>query len=115
VLTLLDEQVPIEFAEVLNKAAVQRHVVRTVAEMAWRGRKNGDLLRSMRDAGFEVMLTADRHIEFQQNIVAVGVALVVMHPRRVRMQELVPLTDDVLRALDVARRGEVLHVRPSGE
>jgi rRNA-processing protein FCF1 len=111
-LTLLDEQVPIEFADVLNKAALERHTVRTVAEMGWRGTKNGALLRRMREAGFMVMLTADRHIEHQQNIARSGVGLIVMHPHRVRIQELVPLAPAVIDALDAVRPGEVVHVGP---
>lgn len=90
-LTLLDGQVPVEFADVLNAAATERHRIRTVAEMGWRGTNNGELLRRMREAGFGAMLTADRHIEHQQNIARSGVGLVIMHPRRVRIQELVPL------------------------
>lgn len=111
-LTLLDEQVPVELAAVLNAASLGRHTVRTVAEMDWRGTKNGALLRRMREAGFAVMLTADRHIEHQQNIARSGVGLVVMHPHRVRIQELVPLAPAVLTALDAVRPGEVVHVRP---
>lgn len=111
-LALLDEQVPVEFADVLNAAARESVTVRTVAEMGWRGTKNGALLRRMREAGFTVMLTADRHIENQQNIARSGVGLVVMHPRRVRMQELLPLVPAVLTALDAVQPGEVLHVRP---
>ncbi|HEX8363243.1 MAG TPA: hypothetical protein VF613_24200 [Longimicrobium sp.] len=79
-LALLDEQVPVEFADVLNAAAPERHAVRTVAEKGWRGTKNGELLRRVRDAGFGAVVTADRHIEHQQNIARSGVGLVVMHP-----------------------------------
>jgi hypothetical protein len=111
-LALLDEQVPVELADVLNAAALARHTVRTVAEMGWRGTKNGALLRRMREAGFSAMITADRHIEHQQNIARSGVGLIVMHPGRVRIQELVPLAPAVVTALDAVQPGEVVHVRP---
>jgi len=111
-LALLDEQVPVEFAEVLNEMARERHSVRTVAEMSWRGTKNGALLRRMREAGFGAMVTADRHIEHQQNIARSGLGLVVMHPGRVRIQELVPLATSVVAALDAVQPGAVVHVRP---
>ncbi len=96
----------------LNAAAPERHVIRTVAEMGWRGTKNGELLRRVRDAGFGAIVTADRHIEHQQNIARSGVGLVVMHPRRVRIQELAPLAPAVSAALDAVQPGEVVHVRP---
>ena len=96
----------------LNEAAAGRHTIHTVAEMGWRGTKNGELLRRMRDAGFGTMVTADRHIEHQQNVVRSGVGLVVMHPGRIRIQELAPLALGVVGALDAVQPGEVLHVRP---
>lgn len=57
----------------LNDVAAGRHTVRTVTAMGWRGTKNGELLRRMRDSGFATMVTADRHIEHQQNVVRSGV------------------------------------------
>ena len=111
-LTLLDGQVPVEFAAVLNGATPERHTIRTVAEMGWRGTKNGEFLRRMREAGFGVILTADRHMKYRQNIARAGVGLLVMHPGRVRVQELIPLTLTVPAALDAVQPVQVVHVRP---
>jgi hypothetical protein len=49
------------------------HDVRTVAEMGWSGKKNGELLRLMNDNGFEVLLTVDQNLRHQQNLKAAGV------------------------------------------
>lgn len=94
-------------------ASSERCEVRTVAEMGWRGAKNGELLRRTREAGFGAIVPADRHIEHQQNIARPGIGLVVMHPRRVRMRELAPLVDAVLAALDHIGPGQIVQVQPT--
>jgi hypothetical protein len=48
---LLDEQVPVELAELIVQDD-PHHEVQTVTGMGWNGLKNGMLLREMRTAGF---------------------------------------------------------------
>ena len=60
---LLDEQLPRHLTRELRG-----HEVSTVQQKGWAGLKNGELLRRAADAGFEVFLTADRNLEFQQNL-----------------------------------------------
>ena len=43
------------------------HTVRTTEDEGWSGLSNGDLLSAAEQAGFEVMLTADQRIRYQQN------------------------------------------------
>jgi hypothetical protein len=61
-LVLLDEQLPHQLAREING-----HQVSTVKQRGWAGLKNGELLRVAADAGFEVLVTADRNLQFQQN------------------------------------------------
>ena len=60
---LLDEQLPRQLAPYLIG-----HDVRTVQQESWAGLKNGVLLTSAEAAGFDVFLTGDQNLEFQQNI-----------------------------------------------
>jgi predicted nuclease of predicted toxin-antitoxin system len=60
---LLDEQLPRHLARELHG-----HEVSTVQQKGWAGLKNGELLQCAADAGFEVFVTADRNLEFQQNL-----------------------------------------------
>lgn len=60
---LLDEQLPRHLAR-----DIVGHDVSTVQQCGWAGFKNGDLLRVAADAGFEVFVTADRNLQFQQNL-----------------------------------------------
>jgi hypothetical protein len=77
---LLDECVPRRLRKDLPGLDVS-----TVADEGWRGRRNGDLLRSMAGAGFSHLVTVDRNLMFQQNVGAAGVAIVVVHARTNRI------------------------------
>jgi hypothetical protein len=106
---LLDEQVPVELAELIGASAPQ-HEIRTVAAEGWKGLKNGELLRRAREAGYAVLITSDRRMEYQQNIPRSRLGLVVLHARRIRVQELAPLAPAAARALDAVQPGEVIHL-----
>jgi len=72
--------------------------------------KNGALLRAAREAGFQILITADRRMEYQQNIPNSGVALIVLEARSTRMADILPLVPALVAALPSARVGEVTHV-----
>jgi hypothetical protein len=65
---LLDECVPRRLRQELPG-----HDVRTVQELGWSGKKNGELLQLMAGQGFEVLVTVDQSIRHQQNLQAAGV------------------------------------------
>ena len=46
--------------------------------MGWDGVKNGRLLALAAGAGFEVLITTDRNLEYQQNPINLPVAVVVL-------------------------------------
>lgn len=60
---LLDEQLPRRL--VFRLAAI--HDALTVQDMAWRGKKNGELLRLLQEYKFEAFLTADKKMRHEQN------------------------------------------------
>ena len=70
---LLDEGVPIGVRTLVTGVQVE-----TVPEIGWAGLSNGDLIRAAEDAGFEVMITCDQNIRYQQNLAGRRLALVVL-------------------------------------
>jgi hypothetical protein len=70
---LLDEQLPQDLAPLLTG-----HDVRTVREQGWAGIKNGELLRRA-GVEFQAFITMDRNLEFQQNISALGLGVLLVH------------------------------------
>jgi hypothetical protein len=59
------------------------HDVRTIAEMGWAGVKNGELLR-LAAKDFDLLLTVDRNLEYQQNFAGVSLAVVVADAKKQR-------------------------------
>lgn len=84
--------------------------VATVQALGWGGMKNGVLLRAAREAGYRVLVTVDRRMEYQQNIPKSGLALVVLHARSTRVPDLLPLVPALIMTLRGVRIGEVTHV-----
>ena len=82
----------------------------TVQSLGWAGMKNGVLLRTAGEAGFQVLVTVDRRLEYQQNIPKSGLALIVLQSRSTRMPDLLPLIPALRAALADTRAGKVVHV-----
>lgn len=69
---LLDESMPKLFG-----ASLVGHDVRTVVQCGWSGISNGKLL-ALAATAFDVMITADRNIKYQQNLNTLPIAVVVL-------------------------------------
>jgi predicted nuclease of predicted toxin-antitoxin system len=69
---LLDESLPAPLA-----SSLVGHQVKTVGQCGWTGIKNGKLL-ALAGSNFDVMLTADRNIQYQQNMKTLPIAVVVL-------------------------------------
>ncbi len=102
---LCDESVPGEVS-----AAVVGHDVRRVHALGWSGMQNEALLRVAREAGFDVLVTVDRRLEYQHNIQASDLALVVIRTRSTRVPDLLPALPALLDALPTVTAGTVTHV-----
>lgn len=70
---LFDKNVPYGVRNFLNN-----HQVETVEERGWARISNGELLQTAEAAGFEVVLTADQNIVYQQTLEGRKIALVVL-------------------------------------
>ena len=102
---LLDECVPRPL-----KRELTDYEIRTVVEMGWSGKKNGELLQLMIQERFTIFLTTDQNLRYQQNLQQAGVAVVVLVAPSNRLPDLVPLMPSVRRVLGTIRPGEVIEV-----
>jgi hypothetical protein len=57
---------------------LEGHMVRTAAQQGWDRLKNGDLLTAAEEAGFDLLLTTDKNIRYQQNLAGRKIAIVVL-------------------------------------
>lgn len=88
---------------------IRGHEVTTVPDAGWAAVKNGDLLAHA-EARFDVFVTVDRNLAFQQALPKFAVAVIVLRAPSNRLADLRPLVPKLLEALPRARRGEVTWV-----
>jgi hypothetical protein len=79
------------------------HEVETAEGMGWALLENGDLLRAAEDSGFELMITCDQKISYQQNLKGRRLALVVLNTNNWNV--LKKHTEPVVSAINAARPG----------
>jgi hypothetical protein len=72
-LVLFDQGTPVPIRPFLKK-----HMVETTAERGWDTLGNGELLKAAEAAGFDVLVTPDKNIRYQQNLTSRTIALVVL-------------------------------------
>ena len=102
---LVDESLPQELASELEVDGVH-----TVAELGWSGLANGALLRRAVTAGFQVFLTADQNLPYQQDIAGYGIGLIVLKAHRNRIQDLRPLIPGIRQGLGILAPGQILRL-----
>lgn len=94
---LLDESLPLEL-----KSELRGHEAQTVQELGWSSLKNGELLA--RSVGrFDVFVTADQNLRFQQNLRTLPISVVVLVAKSNRIADLRPLVPRLLEALAALR------------
>ena len=79
------------------------HTVKKAKDLGWDTLSNGELLRAAEEASFEVLLTTDKNIRFQQNLSKRVIAIVVLgNPRWPVLQRYV---ERVVAAINAAKPG----------
>lgn len=101
---LFDENLPR-----LLRRKLPEFEIRTVQEEGWGAFKNGELLRRA-EGHFDVLLTADRRMQYQQKLPAFGIGVVVIVTPRLQLQILERAVEPMKEAIGRVAAGEVLHV-----
>ena len=102
---LLDECIPRKF-----KNSLVGHDCSTVPEVGLAGKKNGELLFLAEQNGFEVFLTLDKGLQYQQNLAQRNIAIIVIRARSNRIGDLLPHAESCLEQIRSIRSGEVVLV-----
>jgi hypothetical protein len=90
------------------------HDVSTVVEAGFGGLENGELLRAA-SGTFDVLITVDRNLPFQQNLGSLEIAVIILIARGINYPDLKPLVPQVLTALPNIKPGEFLRVEKSSK
>ena len=92
---LLDHCVDFHFAKLIIG-----HDVSHTKTLGWHQLSNGKLLTAAEDAGFQVMVTVDKNVRFQQNIYKGQISLITLNPRLVDLDYIAPMVGQLLKTLE---------------
>jgi len=85
------------------------HEVKTARQQGWSTIKNGELL-ALAAKEFDIFITVDRNLSFQQNLPAFTIAVIVLRAHSNRLGDLQPLIPELLASILTAKRGAVTYV-----
>ncbi|HWF37218.1 MAG TPA: DUF5615 family PIN-like protein [Candidatus Acidoferrales bacterium] len=106
---LLDECVP---RPIKISFSVEGHECSTVTEAGFAGKSNGELLR-LAESRFEVFVTLDKGMRFQQNLSDCRLAIVMICVKSSRVEDVLPHIPACLMALRSITPGTIVHVGES--
>ena len=101
---LIDECLPKKL-----KAEFTSHTTFTVQEKGWAGMKNGELL-GRAEKEFDVWVTADQNIEFQQDLRHFDIAIIVLVARRNQLERLLPLMPQLHKVLQTIQSRQIVYI-----
>lgn len=101
---LLDECIDRRLAK-----EISGHNVKTAPEMDWAGLDNGELLAKA-EKEFDIFITVDRNLSFQQNLPKFDIAVLILRTRTNRLKELIPLVPKIMGALSNPQRGKAVFI-----
>ncbi len=91
--------------------ALAGHHCTSTKKMGWGGLTNGDLLKQA-EAEFDLLITGDRNLSFQQDMTTFNIAVVVLHAKTTKLDDTVVLIPKVISLLPTLQPGDVVDVYP---
>jgi hypothetical protein len=104
---LLDNNVNRRFARLLPDYDVTH-----VQQLDWANLKNGLLLNAAESAGYDVLVTVDKQMQYQQNMGNRRISVIVLNSLRIVLEEITPLAPKVLALLPDLPKGALVLVSP---
>lgn len=95
---LFDQGTPVGIRQALSE-----HTVKTAHQQGWSTLLNGELLRAAEDAGFDVLVTTDKNLAYQQNLRDRKIAIVVLG--RSRWSLVQPALHRIAASINTAKAG----------
>lgn len=106
---LIDECAPKELKTYFAKHG---HKSLTVQEAGWAGKQNGELLK-LAESDFDVLVTVDTNLRYQQNLEGRKIAIVILQSSSNRLEHLRQYFPACVSALEKIKPGEIVHVGSS--
>jgi len=102
---LLDHNIPVYLAKLF-----QGYDVATAYRQGWAALKNGKLIAAAEDAGFELLVTLDKNIQYQQRLKGRILCVAILDPESQTEEDFVATGLKLLRRLDEVQPGTLMTV-----
>jgi len=105
---LVDECLPAQIKDCLSPFG---HECKTVRELGFGSKKNGELL-ALADGKWDVLLTSDKNVKYQQNMTGRKISILILCAKSNRLKDLLPLIPACAKALLSLRCGLLVEIWP---
>ena len=105
---LIDECLP---AALTGNLSALGHECQTVRQTGFGSKRNGELL-ALAEGRWDVLLTSDRNIKYQQSMTGRRISILILCAKSNRMKDLLPLMPACAQALLSIQSGSILEVGP---
>jgi predicted nuclease of predicted toxin-antitoxin system len=107
---VIDEDIP---AALTPRFRAGGHTVNHVEDIGLKGKHNGVLLAAISGSA-DILVTGDANLGHQQNLKKFDVAIILLHPPRLVVGQIIPLIPEVVAAFATAKRHAVTTIgRPT--
>jgi predicted nuclease of predicted toxin-antitoxin system len=86
------------------------HDCRTVPEAGLSGKRNGELLSLAEQQKYEIFVTMDKGVEYQQNLRGLSLAVIILRAKSNQLADLLPHVTDCLERMKCIKPGEVVRL-----
>ncbi|MDX2302798.1 MAG: hypothetical protein NW226_08360 [Microscillaceae bacterium] len=105
---LLDENIPRKL-----KIHLSEFETFTVQDMQWDSYQNGELLRIAVQNSFDVFITTDKNLQYQQNTQSIALSFIVLDIIRLTFEHIEPLIPEIKVLIPNAVKNQVYVIRHS--
>ena len=103
---LLDESLPRKLKAFFGTD----HKVYSVRDMGWLGQKNGALLKLMQEESFDIFVTVDRNLTYQQNTKELSITIVVLIEKDNRLETLATIIPKLLTRINESNLSGLIEI-----
>ncbi|HBX50686.1 MAG TPA: hypothetical protein DEH02_06395 [Bacteroidales bacterium] len=83
------------------------HTVFTISQMEWTGMKNGMLIKRAEQKNFDILLTIDKNICYQQNTSKYNLTIVVLNANNSNIETLQDYIPNFLNQINTFEKGKI--------
>jgi len=103
---LLDESLPLKL---IDEFPIDFQVF-TVKGMGWLGLKNGELMRNISDSNFDLFVTVDKNLPYQQNLEKISFSIAILEAYNNRLPTLRAIIPKLINVIQMGRLSKVTRI-----